>query len=150
MSTFLDYDAQPPHGIGHYSDDGRRWFDERSRRWLPVRDEHDSLVIELQDVEIRLGWWAGLRAGLGVRGRRASSWFIGHATSSDPRWPTYWVEGCTFPRGVAGTDELKPEAAEALHRLQMQLEAEGWRLMDQGDSPWSFRYERPVVEHVRQ
>jgi hypothetical protein len=147
VSTFLHHDdAPPPHGIGHYSEDGRRWFDERSRRWLHVRDQHDTLVIELQDVEIRLGWRAALRAGL--RTTRPASWFIGHASSEDPRWPTYWVEGCTFSRMTAPEESLTPAAAEALSRLEVQLEAEGWRLVDQGETPWSLRYERPVVERV--
>jgi hypothetical protein len=41
--------AGPPWGRGHYSEDGRSFWDEASRRWLPLTDAQDTLEIELED-----------------------------------------------------------------------------------------------------
>jgi hypothetical protein len=40
----------PPRGPGHYSEDGRRWWEDGHRRWFPVTDQEDELEIEVEDL----------------------------------------------------------------------------------------------------
>jgi hypothetical protein len=143
-------DARPPQGRGHYSDDGRQWFDERTRRWLPRLEGQDTLVVALEDVDA--SGRTGRRAHPRPRSGRAGSRFVGRATSIDPRWRSYDVVSATFPHvpGVPGT-ELPPEAwvagmTEALDELRDRLEAEGWCLVGRGMMPWAYRYVRPRVD----
>lgn len=151
MRTLLHHVARPPQGPGHYSADGRRWYDEAGSRWLRVLDEDDSLTIELEDVNAR-GWWAGLLATLASPTGGTYSWFVARATSADPRWPEYTFTSATFHRLRSVPDTMPPEEAwapgmtDALEELRSRLEAEGWRLVGRGKNPWSYSYVRPRVE----
>lgn len=89
--------AQPPQGCGHYSDDGRRWYDEAGQRWHPVIEGQDTLVVELEDVNAASGI-AAVLATLSAQSGTAYSRFVGHASSVDPRWRTYEIASPTFPR----------------------------------------------------
>jgi hypothetical protein len=102
--------ARPPRGPAHYPADGRRWFDERGQRWLPVIEGQDTLVIELEDINAAY-WWAALLATLVSTFGNAYSRFVGHATSTDPRWPTYQITSATFTRVRGLPDSLLPEEA---------------------------------------
>ena len=153
MSTFLRRGQQPrpPQGRGHYSEDGRRWFDERSGAWLPVRGASETLVIALEDLPAK-GFRAGLMATLAAPRGSTYSWFVGHVTGTDPRWPSYRLTSHSFPR-VAGlafetlAEEAWPAAmTEALRSLRSRLEGEGWHLTGRGEQPWSYTYERPAVD----
>jgi hypothetical protein len=143
--------ARPPQGPGHYSSDWRRWFDDRSQRWLPVTEGQDTLVVELEDVNAA-SWWAALLATLGSVSGSAYSRFVGHATSVDRRWPTYQITGATFPRVRGLPDSMPPEEAwspgmtEALAELRHRLEVEGWCLVGCSGRPWAYRYVRPRVD----
>ncbi len=109
------------------------------------------MVVELEDVNA-LGWWAGVLATLAAPTGGAYSWFVGRATSKDPRWPTYSIESPTFFRLRAIPDTMPPEEAwapgmtQALLELRTRLEAEGWRLVGRGEKKWAYRYVRPRVE----
>ena len=45
-----DLGSGPPRGPGHYSKDGRRWWEDGHRRWFPVTDQEDELEIEAEDL----------------------------------------------------------------------------------------------------
>jgi hypothetical protein len=151
VTTLLRRKTRPPQGPGHYSVDGSAWFDEGSDQWLRVKAEEDSLVIELEDLGAT-SWWAGILTTLGSQYGSTYSRFVGHAVSADPRWPTYTLAGPSFPRVRSLPDSLAPEEAwapgtgAALAELRHRLEAEGWRLVGHGESPWAYRYVRPCVE----
>jgi hypothetical protein len=140
--------ARPTQGPGRYSADYTRWFDERSQRWLRRLPGQDTLVFELEDINAA-GWWAGLLAAVGSGSGSAYSRFVGHASSLDPRWPTYKIAGATFPRVRGLPDTLLPREAwapgmaEALDELRHRLEAEGWCPAGRGMQPWAHRYVRP-------
>jgi hypothetical protein len=104
--------AGPQHGPGHYSPDGRQWFDDAGQRWLPVRDEQDEFVVELEDVNAASRWASAL-ATLGSQFGNAYSRFVGHATSSDPRWPEYRITSSAFPRVRGLPDGMTPKEAWA-------------------------------------
>src|SRR5512144_3180447 len=87
--------AGPPQGPGRYSADGQQWLDEASGQRLPGVEGQDTLCIQLEDVHA-----TSLRAAVVARLPHAapSSRFVGHATSVDPRWPTYEIASAPFPR----------------------------------------------------
>jgi len=143
--------AVPPQGRGHYSADGRQWYDEAGRRWVPVADGHDSLVIEFEDLHAaeRL---RSMLAHPSTHVGTGHSRFVGHATSDDPRWPEYRIESATFPGLPGRRDTLPPEEewapgmVEALGELRQRLEAEGWLPVEHGGHPWTYRYVRPCLD----
>ena len=141
--------AGPPQGPGRYSDDGQQWFDEAGQRWLPVVAGQDTLCIQLEDVPA-----ASLRAAVAARlphHAAGTSRFVGHATSVDPRWPTYEIASAPFPRcrplseTAEHREEWPAEMTEALTQLCTQLEAAGWSRVGCGGHPWAMRYTRPRV-----
>jgi hypothetical protein len=140
----------PPRGPGHYSEDGRRWWDDDHRCWFPVTDQEDQLEIEVEDyAETSLfnRLWSGLFTQYG---HPTYFRFVGRARSADPRWPTYQVVGATFPEPGLGNPSGKgpwaDEQRASLEELQEQLLREGWRLVGRGEHWWSLRYKRPVVD----
>jgi hypothetical protein len=141
---------QPPQGSGHYSEDGRQWYDEAGQRWLPVIEGQDTLVVELEDVGAA-SWMPAVLAPLVSQLGNGHSWFVGHATSIDPRWRTYRVTSATFPRVHRALDDVLPREAwtagmaEALDELRGRLEAEGWLPAGHGGREWAYRYVRPRV-----
>jgi hypothetical protein len=142
--------ARPPQGPGHYSEDGRRWYDDAGRRWLPVIEGQDTLVVELEDVAAA-AWAPAVLGPLFSHVGHAHSWFVGHATSIDPRWRTYEITSATFPRVHGVLDDVLPREAwtpgmaEALEELRRRLEAEGWLPAGHGGREWTYRYVRPSV-----
>jgi hypothetical protein len=97
----------PPRGPGHYSEDGRRWWDDDHRCWFPVTDQEDQLEIEVEDyAETSLfnRLWSGLFTQYG---HPTYFRFVGRARSADPRWPTYQVVGATFPEPGLGNPSGK-------------------------------------------
>ena len=97
---------------------------------------------------------ASLRQALAARlahHTAPASRFVGHATSVDPRWPTYEIVSAPFPRcrplsDTAEHREVWPaEMTEALAQLCAQLEAVGWSRVGCGGHPWAWRYTRPRV-----
>jgi hypothetical protein len=118
------HQTAPPQGPGRWSADGQQWFDEAGERWLPVVEGQDTLCIQLEDVPA-----ASLREAVAARlphHPAPSSRFVGHATSVDPRWPTYEIAGDPFPRCA-------------------RLEAAGWSRVGCGGHPWAWRYSRRRV-----
>lgn len=141
---------RPPQGPGHYSEDGRQWFDDAERRWLPVIDGQDTLVIELEDVGAA-SWAPPVLDALISQFGHSHSWFVGHATSIDPRWRSYQITSSPFPRVHRVLDDVLPREAwtsgmaEALDELRARLEAEGWLPAGHGGREWTYRYIRPRV-----
>ena len=78
----------PPRGPGHYSDDGRRWWEGGLGRWFPVTDQQDQLEVELEDLAATslpaLLWTTPVTQYVAPYFR-----FVGRARSADRRWPTY-------------------------------------------------------------
>jgi hypothetical protein len=150
MSRLTAERTGPPQGPGHYSEDGRGWFDDATRSWLPVGADHDTLQIELEDVN-RAGWWVAVLATLASQSGNAYSRFVGRAQSTDPRWGTYEIRSATFPRVRGLPDSMTPQEAwapgmdEALSELRTQLAAEGWQRSGHGEAPWAETYTRPRV-----
>lgn len=143
------YHAGPPQGPGQYSTDGQQWLDEASGKWLPVVEGQDTLCIQLEDVHA-----ASLREAVVARlphHAAPTSRFVGHATSVDPRWPTYEVHSAAFPRVAPRSDTAERrhtwpvDMSEALTQLCAQLEAAGWSRVGCGGHPWAWRYSRPRV-----
>ena len=144
------HDHRPPQGPGHYSQDGRQWFDDAGQRWFPVIDGQDTLTIELEDVSAA-SWAPPVLDALIARLGDAHSWFVGHATSVDPRWPSYQITSPPFPRVHGVLDDVLPREAwtpgmaEALDELRRRLETEGWLPAGHGGREWTYRYVRPRV-----
>jgi hypothetical protein len=144
-------DARPPRGRGHYSEDGRWWWDEAHRRWFPLTDEQDTLEIELEDAG-GTSMVASLLATLGSQFGNAYYRFVGRAHSADARWPTYAVVGRTFPATRAFLADLPPRdewaegMTQALSELREELIAQGWQPVGQGPHPWSFIYARSGID----
>ena len=73
----------------------------------------------------------------------AGTWRFVAVTDTEER-----VEGPTFvaPRNLGGDQtphpEWAPEMPAALADLQRELEQAGWRKIDRGEEPWSWRYSR--------
>jgi hypothetical protein len=139
----------PPRGPGHYSEDGRRWWENGHRRWFPVTDQEDELEIEVEDIgatSLPARLWTTLVTQYGTRYCR----FVGQARSADSRWPTYRAIGASFPatglEDPSGKGAWATEQQGRLEELHQQLLREGWRLVGRGDHWWSRRYRRPVVE----
>lgn len=109
------------------------------------------MVVDLEDVNAS-GWWAGLLATLSSPTGGTYAHFVGHASSNDPRWPTYEIVSPTFQRLRSLPDTVAPEEVwapgmrEALTTLRDQLEAAGWRLVREGEHPWDLVYVRPRVD----
>jgi len=142
------HDPRPPQGPEHYSQDGRRWYDDAGQRWLPVVDDEDTLVIQLEDVGAA-SWVPAVLAPLVSEVGQTHSWFVGNALSSDPRWRTYRITSATFPRIHGVFDDVLPQEAwtpgmaEALDELRGRLDAEGWLPAGHGGREWTYRYVRP-------
>lgn len=96
MNRQKDLGTGPPHGSGHYSEDSRRWWDDRHQRWFPVTDQEDQLEIEAEDVGSS-SLPARLLTTLVTQYGTPYYRFVGHARSADRHWPTYQVIGATFP-----------------------------------------------------
>lgn len=143
----------PPRGRGHYSEDGRSWWDEAARRWFPVTDAQDTLEIELEDAG-GTSMVASLLATLGSTFGNAYYRFVGRAHSADPRWPTYAIFGKTFPAPRAFSGDLPPQdqwaegMTQALNQLREELLAQGWRPVGHRAHPWSFTYLRPGLDLI--
>jgi hypothetical protein len=144
-----DLGSGPPRGPGHYSQDGRRWWEDALGRWFPVTDQEDELEIEAEDLastSLPARLWTTLLTQYGTGYYR----FVGRARSADPRWPTYQVTGASFPatglEDPSGKGAWATEQRARLDELHQQLLREGWRSAGRGDHWWSRRYRRPVVE----
>jgi hypothetical protein len=136
-------------GPGHYSQDGRRWWDDGHQRWFPVTDQEDQLEIEVEnyaETSLFNRLWSGFFTQWG-----SPSYFrfVGRAHSADPRWPTYRVVGATFPETDLDDPSKEPWANEqraSLEELHQRLLREGWQRVGHGEHWWSLRYRRPVVD----
>jgi hypothetical protein len=114
----------PPRGPGHYSEDGRRWWENGHRRWFPVTDQEDELEIEVEDIgatSLPARLWTTLVTQYGTRYYR----FVGQARSADARWPTYRAIGASFPatglEDPSGKGAWATEQRGRLEELHQQL-----------------------------
>jgi hypothetical protein len=143
--------AGPPQRRGHYSEDGRFWWDEGAGRWFPLTDKQDTLEIELEDIG-GTSTMASLLTTLGSQFGNGYYRFVGQAHSADPRWPTCTIPGKTFPAPRAFLANLRPQdnwaegMRQALTELREDLLAQGWQPIGQGAHPWSFTYIRPGLD----
>jgi hypothetical protein len=139
----------PPRGPGHYSDDGRRWWEDSLGRWFPVTDQEDQLEIEVEDLGAT-SLPARLLTTLFTQYGTPYYRFVGRARSADSRWPTYQVTGASFPAtglgDPSGTGAWAEEQRARLEELHQQLIREGWRPAGHDERWWSWRYRRPVVD----
>jgi hypothetical protein len=149
MGRQKDLGGGPSRGPGHYSGDGRRWWDDCHRRWFPVTDKQDELEVEVEDLGAT-SLPARLLTSLVTQYGTSYFRFVGRARSADSRWPTYRAIGASFP--ATGLDDPSGKGAWAeeqrgrLEELHQQLLREGWRPAGHGDHWWSRRYRRPVVD----
>lgn len=145
-------DARPPRGPGHYSEDGGWWWDDDQHRWFHTSGQEDVLEIEAEDV-------SGLSPLRSMLQTLTGGWFTlysrfaGRARSADPRWPTYLIEGATFPviRGEP-LDHLQAQGAwvdtieKQFREMHQQLVREGRRPTGHGRHWWSHVYRRPTLD----
>jgi hypothetical protein len=142
----------PPQGSGHYSADGRMWWDDVKRRWFGISEGDDSLEIQVEEIGAR-SFLRSLLSTLSGSYGSAYFWFVGDARSADPRWPTYRVHGESFPVLRAEPfDEpgvripFGAEASHALNAFRECLVAHGWLSAGRGKHWYSYRYTRPNVD----
>jgi hypothetical protein len=141
----------PPRGPGHYSRDGRWWWDDGQQRWFRVTDQEDVLEIEAEDVG-GTSLLASLLTTLSSQYGNGYFRFVARARSPDPRWPTYSVVGATFPATRPSLDDVAAQGAwletqrERFEELHQQLLAEGWRPAGRGARWWSASYRRPAID----
>jgi hypothetical protein len=146
-----DLGSGPPRGPGHYSDDGRWWWEDRLGHWFPVTDQEDELEVETEkhaETSLFNRLWSGFFT---YWGSPSYFRFVGRARSADPRWPTYQVVGATFPGTRLDDPSKEPwvnEQQASLKELHQQLLREGWRLVGRGEHWWSRRYRRPVAHLI--
>jgi hypothetical protein len=88
-------DTGPPRGPGHYSEDGRWWWEDGQERWFRVTDQEDVLKVEAEDAG-GISLVASLLTTLSSQYGNAYFRFVARARSTDPRWPTYAMAGATF------------------------------------------------------
>ena len=126
----------PPRGPGHYSEDGRRWWEDGHRRWFPVTDQEDELEIEVEDLgatSLSARLWTTLVTQYGTRYCR----FVGQARSADARWPTYRAIGASFPatglEDPGGKGAWATEQRARLEELHQKLLRVG---ITSGRRPW--------------
>ena len=89
-------DTGPPRGVGHYSQDGRWWWDDGQGRWFRTVEQEDVLEIEAEDVG-GISLAASLLTTLSSQYGNGYFRFVARARSADPRWPTYAIASATFP-----------------------------------------------------
>ena len=141
----------PDHGIGYYSDDHERWWDERQQRWFPVGREKDTLEIELE-ADGGASWLTNVITTVGSPFAIGAYRFVAVAHSQDSRWPTYRVVGETFVETRAFLADIpQPEAwssamTASLRGLRDELAEHGWILTGRRSDPWSYRYVRPCID----
>jgi hypothetical protein len=78
-------DTGPPRGPGHYSEDGRWWWDDGQDRWFRVTDQEDVLEVKAEDVG-GISLAASLLTTLSGQYGNAYFRFVARARSADPRW----------------------------------------------------------------
>lgn len=77
----------PPRGPGHYSQDGRWWWDDTQGRWYRVTDQEEVLEIQAEDMG-GTSLAASLLTTLSSQYGNGYFRFVARAHSADPRWPT--------------------------------------------------------------
>jgi hypothetical protein len=138
----------PVRGPGHYSDDQRRWWDERLGRWLDLQQRCDLLEIEIEE-----GVSPSVRSVVTAMATPSGTCrFVGVARSDDLRWPVYRVPGAAFQvstgfsAGLPSPDMWSPSMINGLQDLRAELVSLGWIATGRGSDPWSFRYVRPCAQ----
>jgi len=144
-------DTGPPRGPGHYSQDGRWWWDDGQGRWLRVTDQEDVLEVEAEDVG-GISLAASLATTLSSQYGNGYFRFVARARSADPRWPSYAMAGATFPVTRPSPEDVAAQGAwletqrERFEELDRQLRAEGWWPAGHGAHWWSALYRRPDLD----
>jgi hypothetical protein len=144
-------DTGPPRGPGHYSEDGRWWWDDEQGRWFRLTDREEVLEIEAEDMG-GTSLAASLLTTLAGQYGNAYFRFVARARSADPRWPTYAMAGATFPATRPSLDDVGAQGAwletqrERFQELHQQLLAEGWQPAGHGAHWWSAIYKRPDLD----
>ena len=147
--TYLD--TGPPRGPGHYSQDGRWWWDDHQQQWFRLTNQEDVLEIEAEDVG-GISLAASLLTTLSSQYGNGYFRFVARAHSNDPRWPTYAMAGATFPATRPSPEDVGAQGAwletqrERFQELHDQLLAEGWRPAGHGAHWWSAIYRRPAID----
>ena len=144
-------DTGPPRGPGHYSEDGRWWWDDGQGRWFGTLDQEEILEVEAEDMgDTSLA--ASLLTTLSSQYGNGYFRFVARATSADPRWPSYAMPGATFPATRPTLDDIAAQGAwletqrERFDELHRQLLREGWRPAGHGAHRWSAIYKRPAID----
>jgi hypothetical protein len=144
-------DTGPPRGPGHYSEDGRWWWDDGQERWFRVTDQEDVLEVEAEDAG-GISLAASLLTTLSSQYGNGYFRFVARARSTDPRWPTYAMAGATFPATRPSLEDVAAQGAwletqrERFQELHQQLLVEGWRQAGRGAHWWSAIYRRPDLD----
>jgi hypothetical protein len=144
-------DTGPPRGVGHYSEDGRWWWDDGQGRWFRTVEDEDVLEIEAEDVG-GISLAASLLTILSSQYGNGYFRFVARARSADPRWPTYAIAGATFPATRPSLVDVAAQGAwletqrERFDELHRQLLQEGWRPAGRRAHWWQAVYTRPAID----
>ena len=131
----------PPRGPGHYSQDGRWWWDDGQQRWFRVTDQEEVLEIEAEDMG-GTSLAASLLTTLSSQYGNGYFRFVTRAHSADLRWPTYAMAGATFPGTRPSLEDVGAQGAwlqDQRERFQGAAPAAAGRGLAAG-GPW-----RPLV-----
>jgi hypothetical protein len=145
--------AGPPQGSGHYSANGDLWWDDPQRRWFCTSAGEDRLEIEVEEIGER-SLLRSLATTLSGSYGSAYFWFVGKATSVEPRWSSYRMVGDSFPVMRAQPfDELgaggpfADDARLALIKFRRCLVDQGWKAeVGRGQHWYSYLYVRPTID----
>jgi hypothetical protein len=142
----------PPQGRGHYSEDGRHWWDDDASRWFRTTGGEDRLEIEVEEEpEPTLRRLAG--AVTRHEGRLRYR-FVARGRSDDPRWPVYEIVSAPFAveplRATtpppAGGDPWADSMIARLWELERTVVEHGWLPRGRRAHWWSSVYVRPTLD----
>jgi hypothetical protein len=140
-------------GSGHYSDDGKWWWDDAHQRWFMTTAEKDLLEIEVEDYG-GTSWVRRIFTTLFTQYGTLYYRFVARPRGAEAQGLPDMVASDAFPvlplglplddvqRQGAGASDIK----DRFHELQERLVAEGWLPAGPGVHWWSEVYWRPRID----
>lgn len=135
---------------GHYSEDGRWWWDDERQEWFRTTAPTETLQIELEDhghnsvarsIVTTLTGQSGVQSYWFVARRRGDATDAYITSPTFPMLPLQIAPGRPIPE--AGWPD---EVHDAFNALKDALAARGWRAVDTGKQWWSTIYSRPSID----
>lgn len=105
-------------------------------------DVTEVLRVELEEVGQR-HWWAAMLATLSSQSGSAYMRFVGVVDGA----PRYVGDSFPVPRTwgtIPPQESWAPGMSDSLAGLRSQLAHDGWSVVQRGEHPWSFTYQRVV------